>query len=90
MAAKLLSLLMVFLSLGQNVLAGYEEEMNIGGNLFLVNRDYTLASDYVPPDLVHPDVRTTDQECLLRADAAHARFSLALIFAAERGRISAL
>lgn len=72
MLAKLLTLLMMLLSLGQDTVDAYVNEMNLGGNLFLVNRQYTITSDYVPPDLVKPAVQKTNNEITLRADAAKA------------------
>lgn len=70
MAAKILSLLMIFLSLGQSTLLSYEESMNLGGSLFLVNRDYTLSSSYVPEDLVKPNVKMTNGNITMRKEAA--------------------
>ena len=70
MAAKLLALLMMLLSLGQDTMNAYVDEMNLGGYLFLVNREYTLSSDYVPQDLVKPKVQANNNNILLRADAA--------------------
>ena len=81
MAAKLLSLLLAFLALGQGTVDAYVEQMNLGGYLYLVNRDHTLPSDYVPPDLIHPQVRTTDNEITMREEAAHA---LEAMFAAAK------
>ena len=72
MATKLLTLLMMLLSLGQGTVDAYVNEMSLGGNLFLVNRDYPIASDYVPPDLVKPRVAATNSDIKMRAEAAHA------------------
>ena len=72
MAAKLLALLMMLLSLGQQTIDTYVDQMNLGGNLFLVNRDYTIASDYVPNDLVKPNVQMTNNQIRMRAEAAAA------------------
>ncbi len=72
MAGKLLALLMALLSLGQGTVNGYVDDMSLGGNLFLVNREYAITADYVPNDLVKPDVRKTNSDITMRADAAHA------------------
>lgn len=72
MAAKLLALLMMLLSLGQQTVDAYVDQMNLGGNLFLVNREYTVSSDYVPNDLVKPDVPMTNNDIKMRAEAAAA------------------
>ncbi|MBQ2976290.1 MAG: M15 family metallopeptidase [Clostridia bacterium] len=72
MLAKLLTLLMMLLSLGQDVIGQYADEMSLGGNLFLVNRDYALASDYVPNDLTRPDVQMTSSNIKMRSEAAAA------------------
>lgn len=76
MAAKILSLLMIFLSLGQSTLLSYEESMNLGGSLFLVNRDYMLSSSYVPEDLVKPNVKMTNGNITMRKEAAIALESM--------------
>lgn len=72
MLAKLLTLLLMLLSLGQDVIGQYADEMSLGGNLFLVNRDYALASDYVPDDLTRPDVQMTSSNIKMRTEAAAA------------------
>ena len=81
MAEKLLALLMALLSLGQGTVNAYVDEMSLGGYLFLVNREYAITSDYVPGDLVKPDVRKTNSDITMRAEAAHA---LEALFAAAR------
>ena len=81
MAARLLTLLMMLLSLGQGTVDAYVEEMNLGGCLFLVNRDYPIAADYVPPDLVKVRVSAVNSDVSMRAEAAQA---LADLFAAAR------
>lgn len=85
MAAKLLTLLMMLLSLSQGTLNAYENEMNLGGNLFLVNRDYPVASDYVPPDLVRPQVAAVNSDLKLRAEAARALEDMFTAAQAEGG-----
>ncbi|MBE5786296.1 MAG: D-alanyl-D-alanine carboxypeptidase family protein [Clostridiales bacterium] len=72
MAAKLFALLMMLLSLGREAVNEYADQMSLGGNLFLVNRDYAIASDYVPSDLVAPDVDMTTSNQKMRAEAAQA------------------
>ncbi len=70
MLQKLFSLLMILVSLGSGTLREYADQMNLGGYLFLVNRDYPLTADYVPEDLVIPDVKRASDAVLLRRDAA--------------------
>ena len=70
MAARLFALLMMLMNLGLNVLNGYVDDMSMGGYLFLVNRDYMLSSDYVPDDLVKPDVQMTNSNIKMRKEAA--------------------
>ena len=72
MAAKLLSLLLSLLLLGQGTVNQYAEEMSLGGNLFLVNRQYMITEDYVPNDLVRPNVASTYSNIKMRAEAAAA------------------
>ncbi len=70
MLERLLSLLMILVSLGSGTLRDYADGMNLGGYLFLVNREYALTADYVPEDLVMPDVRRVSDSVLMRRDAA--------------------
>ncbi len=72
MFARLLSLLLMLLSLGQSAVDGYVNEMNLGGNLFLVNRQYMLSSDYMPEDLTRPRVKGGGENTLMRQEAAEA------------------
>ena len=72
MAAKLLSLLLMLLSLPQAGLNAYVDDMSLGGNLFLVNRQYAITSAYVPNDLVVPQVQGGGESTMLRAEAAAA------------------
>lgn len=72
MLAKLLSLLLTLLSLGQTAVDAYVNEASLGGNLFLVNRDYPISADYVPNDLVKPNVLGGNESTMLRAEAAKA------------------
>ncbi len=72
MLARLLSLFMALMTLGADTLAEYENAMNLGGYLFLVNRDYAITADYEPDDLVMPDVRRVNDAAMMRRDAAAA------------------
>ena len=81
MAAKLLALLLAILSLGQGAVDVYVGEMNLGGNLFLVNREYPIGKDYVPDDLVKPKVNCLYSDITMRSDAARA---LEALFAAAK------
>lgn len=72
MLAKLFLLLTMLLSLGQDTLELYAQEMSLGGNLFLINRDFSISSDYVPDDLVKPDVQMTNSNIKMRKEAAQA------------------
>ena len=72
MILRMMSLLVALLSLGQAAIVRYESEMNLGGYLFLVNRARPISADYVPPDLVRPDVKSTSDAVLMRHDAARA------------------
>lgn len=81
MAAKLLSLLVIFLSLGQASLSGYVQQTHLGGLLYLVNKDYALTADFVPTDLVRPNVASELSGITLKYDAAQA---LEQLFAASK------
>ncbi|MBR3741931.1 MAG: M15 family metallopeptidase [Clostridia bacterium] len=81
MLAKLLSLLLTLLSLGQTAVEAYVNEACLGGNLFLVNRDYAITADYVPNDLVTPKVLGGNDTTMMRAEAAGA---LEELFAAAK------
>ncbi|MBQ8082342.1 MAG: M15 family metallopeptidase [Clostridia bacterium] len=72
MLSKLLSLILIFSSLGMDAVCRYENQLSLGGNLFLVNRDYRISADYVPNDLVMPQVKRTSDSVLLRPEAADA------------------
>ncbi len=85
MLAKLLSLLLTLLSLGQTAVEAYVNEASLGGNLFLVNRDYPISADYIPNDLVKPNVLGGNESTLLRAEAAKALEELFAAAQAEEG-----
>ena len=81
MLSRLLALIMIFLSMGQETVRQYEDQLSLGGNLFLVNKEFMIGADYVPDDLVMPDVKKTSSAVLMRAEAARA---LEELFAAAR------
>lgn len=72
MLQKLISILLLFVSLGSTAVGSYREQTDLGGNLFLVNRTYTLPSSYEPDDLVRPNVRLAIDNVLMRESAARA------------------
>lgn len=72
MAAKLLALMLSFLSLSQTAFDAYIAHTNLGGHLFLVNREYRVDKTYVPNDLTHPNVYCVYDDLTLRKDAAKA------------------
>ena len=72
MLNRLLSLLTTLVSLGKKTLDDCAEQMNLGGYLFLVNREFPLPADYRPDDLVLPSVRKTSDSVQMRRDAARA------------------
>ena len=72
MISKALALLMVVLSLGQGAVSDYEDQMSLGGTLFLINREYMITADYIPDDLVMPDVRRNSSSVMMRREAAEA------------------
>lgn len=76
-AALLLAMLTAF-SVSVDSLAA---QMAPDGYLMLVNRDYTLSADYVPPDLVYPAVKHSSEAYQMRKDAAEA---LEKLFAAAK------
>ena len=85
MALKLISLLMMLLSLGQSAVNAYVDEMSLGGTLFLVNREYAITADYVPGDLVKPNVEGGGENTMLRAEAADALERMFLAAKEEEG-----
>ena len=68
----LAALIMIFLSLGQETIRQYEDQLSLGGNLFLVNKEFMIGADYVPDDLVMPDVKRTSGSVMMRKEAAQA------------------
>ncbi len=85
MLQRLLSLMMILVSLSQGTLRDYADQMNLGGNLFLVNREYSLTADYAPRDLVVPSVRRVSAAVLMLRDAAEALEKLFTAASAEKG-----
>lgn len=72
MLKRILSLILIFLSLGQASVRQMEDQLSLGGNLFLVNKEYMIGADYVPDDLVMPDVKKSSSAVLMRKEAAQA------------------
>lgn len=72
MLARLLTLFLTLLTLGESTLNGYVSRMNLGGCLFLANREYTIGSDYEPEDLIMPNVRRSSSAVKMRSEAAQA------------------
>ena len=70
MPARLLSLLLTMLTLGQGAVTAYVDDLSLGGYLFLVNREYAISSDYVPDDLTEPKVLGGGEATRMRRDAA--------------------
>lgn len=68
----MLSLLAVFMGLGQATLHAYVQQTNLGGMLFLVNREYALARAYEPEDLVKVNVLSPSGVQMMRGEAAAA------------------
>ena len=72
MLKRILSLILIFLSMGQESVRQMEDQLSLGGNLFLVNKEYMIGADYVPDDLVMPDVKKSSSAVLMRKEAAQA------------------
>ena len=72
MLFKLLTLFLTLLSLSQGTMDAYVDSMSLGGNLFLVNREYSIDQTYVPRDLVRPQVLCLYDTVTLRKEAAQA------------------
>ena len=72
MISKALALMMVLFSLTQGAISDYEDQLSLGGNLFLINRQYMITADYVPEDLVMPNVRRLNSSAMMRKEAAEA------------------
>ncbi len=72
MFSKLLAAICSLLTLGSFSLKATSYDVSLGGDLFLVNRTYTLDSTYAPDDLVKPDVLLTNDDVKMRREAADA------------------
>ncbi len=81
MLKKIFVLLSLFLTLSQSALNTYSDQTALGGNLFLVNRTYRISPDYIPNDLVMPNVSRATSSVLMRKEAAE---HLELLFQAAK------
>lgn len=72
MLNRIIAMTAVLLSLGNLGAQTIAERTNLGALLFLVNRDFALSQDYVPEDLVRPDVRTQYGNITMRREASAA------------------
>jgi D-alanyl-D-alanine carboxypeptidase len=72
MFSKLLAFICMSLALGNFSWQAASSDISLGGNLFLVNRTYTLDSAYVPDDLVKPSVLLTNEDIKMKKEAAEA------------------
>lgn len=88
--AKLFTLLVALLALGNTALEGYAPQTAPGGNLFLVNRTYLLDSEYVPDDLVSPAVLSVKGGVTMRREAAEALEELFSAALAEGNELIAI
>ena len=81
MIAQLTALLMALLTAFSVSLDTLAAQMAPEGYLMLVNRDYRLPAEYVPEDLVYPQVKHSSSAYQMRSDAAAA---LEELFAAAK------
>lgn len=72
MLNRIVTIAAVLLSLGNLGAQTIADRTNLGASLFLVNRDFALSQDYVPEDLVRPNVRTQYGNITMRREAAEA------------------
>jgi zinc D-Ala-D-Ala carboxypeptidase len=72
MLPQLLALIMAIMNISTSALTACITQTNLGGNLYLVNRTYTIDRYYVPPDLVRPDVKSSSGNIWMRKEAAEA------------------
>ena len=85
MIAQLTALLMAMLTAFSVSLDTLAAQMAPEGYLMLVNRDYMLPEEYVPEDLVYPQVKHSSDAYQMRSDAAAA---LEELFAAAQEEAS--
>ena len=78
---RIVAIICMMLSLGQFSFDAGIDEINLGGNLFLVNRTYKLDMRYVPEDLIMPNILSTSEQVLMRKEAA---LALEKLFAAAQ------
>ncbi len=84
MLTRLLALILAFCSLSQGALDIIAVEADLGGYLFLVNRDYPVSADYVPSDLVKLTVKSSGEQ-QMRKEAAAALENMFLAAKEEMG-----
>lgn len=82
---QLLALLLSLFSALNMSVEALTSDLSVGGNLILVNREYTLSAAYEPEDLVRPDVKRDSSSVMMRAEAAQA---LEELFAAAKSESS--
>lgn len=67
---QLMALLLLSLSIAQGGMQEHVANTSLGGNLYLVNRNYMLAQEYEPADLTIPDVLGAQNGLRLREEPA--------------------
>lgn len=77
MLNRLIALIYSFIMLGSGMVEGYVSQTQLGGNLFLANRQYLLDVQYEPDDLVELKLKSANPGQRLRKEAAE---SLAELF----------
>lgn len=90
MIAKVLSLFLTAFVIAQCGIQAVVDETTLGGNLYLVNRTFQLAQEYVPPDLVRPAVKMQSGGITLRKEAAAALESMFAAAKAEKHTLVAV
>lgn len=69
---QLISLILACVHLSAGTGTQYAREMDLGGALFLVNRSFSVSKNYVPPDLVIPQIDKVVPDLKLRREVAAA------------------